>query len=113
MQRDTKKLLEDIRKAALSIVSFVEDKSFDEYAKDDLLRAGVERKLEIVGEALNRLHRADPAAVAHIGDYRRIIDFRNILIHGYDIINNRIVWDVVQTRLPTLLAEVTALLNEE
>jgi len=48
----------------------------------------------------------DGAKAAQIGDYRRIIDFRNVLIHGYDIVDEAVVWDIVKQDLPVFLQHV-------
>jgi uncharacterized protein with HEPN domain len=111
MDLEAKKNLEDMRQAAELILTFTAGRTFDDYTQDDLLRSGVERQLEIIGEALKRLHRTDPAIADQITDSKRIISFRNILIHGYDVIDNAIVWDVVENKLPILLQEVTDLLK--
>ena len=77
-----------------------------------MLRAAVERQFEIIGEALTRLVRLDERLAGRISEYRRIVDFRNILIHGYADVDDRVVWDVVQTKVPVLRREVEALLKE-
>ncbi len=77
-----------------------------------MLRAAVERQFEIIGEALAQLARLDENLVARISEHRRIIAFRNILIHGYADVDDRLVWDVVQTKLPVLRREVEKLLVE-
>jgi len=82
-----------------------------DYAADELLRSAVERKFEIMGEALNRIRQDDPDVLAGIRDHRAIISFRNILIHGYDTIDDRIVWGVIQEGLPGLVEDVAALLG--
>ncbi len=76
-----------------------------------MLRAAVERQCEILGEALARLAKTDPATAAQVGEYRRIIAFRNILIHGYAEVDHRIVWEVATVKVPALAAEVRALLG--
>jgi uncharacterized protein with HEPN domain len=73
----------------------------------------VERQLEIVGEALAQLARTDPETASKISEYRRIIAFRNILIHGYAEIDHRIVWGVLQQKLPVVRREAEALLDSE
>ena len=112
MQLEAKKLLEDARQAADLILSFTGKKTIENYINDDLLRSGVERQFEIVGEALNRLSKTDLETAKRIGDIRRIIAFRNILAHGYDVIENQIVWDIIQKDLPTLRKNLCALLKE-
>jgi uncharacterized protein with HEPN domain len=52
------------------------------------------------------------AIAARISEYRRIIAFRNVLIHGYADVDDLLVWDVVQTKLPVLRREIEALLGE-
>jgi len=111
MQLESKKHLEDIRQAVGLIIDFTRDKTFSDYESDALLRSGVERQFEIVGEALNRLSRCDPVSVESISHRRRIIGFRNILSHGYDVIENAVVWDIITQDIPTLYKEVSSLLN--
>lgn len=112
MRLESKKHLEDVRRAAELIVRFTEDRTFADYEQDPLFRSAVGRQFELIGEAIGRLARSDPAA-ARITDYRRIVDFRNILIHGYDVVVDRVVWDIVEGNLPTLFAEVLGLLAED
>ena len=56
--------------------------------------------------------RLDERLAGRISDHRRIVDFRNILIHGYADVDDRVVWDVVQNKVPALRREVEALLKE-
>ena len=78
-----------------------------------MLRAAVERQFEIIGEAVSQLARLDEELAARITNYRRVIAFRNILIHGYSDVDDGLVWDVVETNLPLLRHEVERLLNDE
>jgi len=111
MQLESKKHLEDIRQAVELIIDFTSDKTFTDYETDALLRSGVERQFEIIGEALNRLTRSDPHSVELISHRRRIIGFRNILSHGYDVVENAVVWDIITQDIPTLYKEVSGLLD--
>jgi uncharacterized protein with HEPN domain len=111
MRLESKKHLEDIRQAAELIGDFTRGKSLDIYEANPLLRAGVERQFEIIGEALNRLDRSDPDTASRISNKRRIIGFRNILSHGYDVVEHSVVWDIVVQNIPPLLQEVDTLLN--
>ncbi len=93
------------------MAEFVAGTGFDDYTGNAMLRAAVEREFEIIGEALARLARQDDNLVSGISEYRRIIAFRNILIHGYAEIDDRLVWDIVESKLPILRREVTALIE--
>ena len=105
-------LLEDILRFSGFIERATAERTLADYESDEMLRLSVERSFEIIGEALGRLQRGDPEVVQAISEYRRIVGFRNRLAHGYDDIDNALVWEIVKTYLPTLVAEVGALLNE-
>jgi len=112
MRLEAKKHLEDARQAAEFIRQFVSGRTLEEYNRDAMLRSAVERKFEVIGEALNRLKKDAPDVIQQIPDHRRIIAFRNILIHGYDVIDDEVVWDVATVHLPELLGQVNSLLHE-
>jgi uncharacterized protein with HEPN domain len=113
MRIESKKYLYDMARAAKLALGFIEGKTFADYSADLLLRSAVERQLEIVGEALSQLARIDPAVASQIGEYQRIIAFRNILIHGYAEIDHRIVWNVLELKLPVVLSQASSLLGDE
>lgn len=112
MRLEAKKYLFDIQAAANRLATFTAGRSLAHYQEDAMLRAAVERQFEIIGEALAQLARLDEELVSRISEHRRIIAFRNILIHGYAEVDNLLVWDILQTKLQTLRQEVTALLEE-
>jgi len=112
MRVEARKYLFDVRQAAELIARFTEGRSLDAYETDPMLRSAVERQFEIIGEALAKLARVDASLLERISDQRRMIGFRNVLIHGYADVDDRIVWDIVQTKLPALLNETSALLDE-
>lgn len=78
-----------------------------------MLRSAVERQLEIIGEALNQLSKADPAIGTKIPGLARIVAFRNILVHGYAVVDNALVWQLLNDRLPELERVVRELLPNE
>jgi uncharacterized protein with HEPN domain len=112
MQLKIKAYLYDIQQAVRLLTEFTTGKSYDDYAVDAMLRSAVERQFEIAGEALAQLARVDEQVAAQVTEYRRIIAFRNILIHGYARVDDRLVWDVIESKLPTLSSDIDALLQE-
>jgi uncharacterized protein with HEPN domain len=113
MAHKSPKLLEDIRDAAAFVRQVTESKSLDDYRSDRLLRQAVERNFEIIGEAVGRLAKVDPELAGKIRQHSQIIAFRNLLIHGYDLIDDAQVWDVIRLNLPTLESEAGALLADD
>ncbi|MFY9316344.1 MAG: HepT-like ribonuclease domain-containing protein [Burkholderiales bacterium] len=111
MQLEAKKYLLDISAAAELIASFTAGKDYAAYAADPLLRSAVERQFEIAGEALRRLAEIAPDLAARIPEFRRVIAFRNVLIHGYAVVDHRLVWGVVEGKLPDLKSSVKDLLS--
>jgi uncharacterized protein with HEPN domain len=110
MHADTRKLLWDAKHAADRVARFTAAKSFDDYQSDELLRSAVERQLGIVGEALAQLRRIDPDTASAVAALPHIIGFRNVLIHGYAAVDNRIVWGVIEADLAALHATLHRLL---
>lgn len=112
MRLEARKYLYDIQDAAGLAAQFTAGKTLDQYRADPMLRYAVERAFSIIGEALAQLARVDAAVAAQITDNRNIIAFRNILIHAYAHTDDRIVWDIVEYKLPVLIREVTELMNQ-
>ena len=111
IKRGTKKHLFDVQQSIQSIVTYTQGLNKDVYLANEMVQAAVERKFEIIGEALNRLYREDDATLAEIRDYQRIIGFRNILAHGYDAIDQSLVWDAIQNHLSPLAEDVERLMT--
>lgn len=112
MHPDADKLVWDAQQAAERVARFTSGRTFKEYETDEYLRSAVERQFEIVGEALNRLSRVDPATAANISDLPRMVAFRNVLVHGYASVDNRIVWGVIEGSLTSLRAALDGLLTK-
>src|SRR4029079_5662482 len=112
MHADARKLLWDAQQASERVARFTAGKTFVDYEADDYLRSAVERQFEIIGEALNQLARIDPDTADVIPELPRIVAFRNILIHGYASVDNRLVWGVIEGNLGSLREALRGLLAE-
>ena len=86
--------------------------TFGQYEENRLLRSAVERQFEIIGEATRRLANDDISIAEQITGYQTTIGLRNRIIHEYDNIANQTLWEIIQNNLPTLLTEVTTLLEQ-
>ncbi|WP_075603670.1 HepT-like ribonuclease domain-containing protein [Saccharicrinis aurantiacus] len=102
--------LEDIQRSIQEIYDFLPEKrNFFEFQKDLKTRKAIERNLEIIGEALNRILKLEPDFP--ITNSRKIVDTRNRIIHGYDSVSEDIIWLIVNRSLPMLKEEVDSLLK--
>jgi uncharacterized protein with HEPN domain len=107
------KLLWDARQATDRIARITDGRRFEDYQSDEVLRWAVERQFIVVGEALSALRRIDPAVATSIPDLARIIAFRNVLIHGYAGVDDRLVWGVVERDLTVLRTSLARLLEAD
>ena len=110
MPLEDKALLYDIREACLLVLAFTRDKDYEAYAADPALRSAVERQFITIGEALNRLVKLNPEYTARIPQSRAIISFRNILVHGYDRVEDEVVWGIVKQHTCSLQKTVESLM---
>jgi uncharacterized protein with HEPN domain len=113
MPPDPRKYLWDAANAAGLARSFAHRQTFTDYQANAMLRAAVEREFEIIGEALNQLSKVAPDLAAAIPELPRIVAFRNILIHGYATVDDALVWQVLQEKLPDLEQVVRRMLAED
>ncbi|MEI8330041.1 MAG: HepT-like ribonuclease domain-containing protein [Chlamydiia bacterium] len=112
MKLEIKKYLFDINTSIDSIFEYLDgERNFFEYQKNKLLRRGIEREIEIIGEAMNRIVRIDPNF--RIENSRQIIDTRNWVIHGYDKVDDVIIWGIISNHLPKLKKEIEDYLRTE
>ena len=102
--------LEDIHRSIDEIFDFLpSEQNYFDFEKDLKTRKAVERNIEIIGEALNRILKVDSDIA--ISDSRKIVDTRNRIIHGYDSVTADILWLIVKKSLPKLLKEVVTLME--
>ena len=110
MQLEIQKYLFDIQISINSIYEYLGDKrDFNVYKENKLLRRGIERELEIIGEAASKILKIDPRFP--IDNARKIVDLRNWVIHGYDKIDDVIIWSVISRHLPILKKQIDELLE--
>ncbi|WP_392437333.1 DUF86 domain-containing protein [Cruoricaptor ignavus] len=109
------KYLHDIQNSILEINSYFENKpkDFFEYQQNTMLKRAVERDLEIICEAMNRILKKDCSITEQIPESRSIISLRNLVIHAYDSISDEIIWSVIIHHLPKLQGEVEQLINHQ
>jgi uncharacterized protein with HEPN domain len=108
------KWLYDIKLAVEEIEQYFEntDKNFFEYQKNTMLKRAVERDLEIIGEAVNRIIKRDDSFIEKISNAKAIIGLRNQVIHAYDTISDENIWSILITHLPKLMLDIEKLINE-
>jgi len=94
MKHDIRVWLEDISNSILEIYEYLSPPhNYTEFENDLKTRRAVERNIEIIGEALNRILKLDPES--SISDSRKIVDTRNRIIHGYDSVTPDILWAII------------------
>jgi uncharacterized protein with HEPN domain len=97
--------LEDIETAIIEIEEFLPNpRNFKVFQKDLKTKRAIERNIEIIGEAMNRIVKEDPKI--EISQTRKIIDTRNRIIHGYDTVSEDIIWSICIKDLPKLKEEI-------
>ncbi len=111
MQRDARAYLWDVLSAADAIHRFVAGVDASTYSEAEVIHSAVERKFEIIGEALGQLLKLDPAMADQVPNVREIIAFRNLLIHGYAAVEHARVLRIVEESLPGLRSAVAELLG--
>ena len=112
MQPKTPKLLEDMRDAAAFVLEIAAERTLEDMVTDRMFRQTVERNFEIIGEAMSKLARLDPETTEQFVDHPQIIGLRNVLIHGYDIIEPAQIWHIVRDRLPEFHETVLTLMEK-
>lgn len=109
MKRDAKAYLHDIQEAGRHILEFTAGMSIEDYRRNEMLKAAVERKFAIIGEVLVRRREDYPELLKHLSNPEKVIGFRNVLVHGYHIVEDSTVWSAIESNLPVLLREVEIL----
>ena len=111
MDERIEKWLYDIRLAIEEIDGYfdIHKRDFNRFCENTLLKRGIERNLEIIGEAMSRILNSDPQFP--IDSARKIVGLRNHIIHSYDNVSDAALWAIVMNNIPVLKKEVDRLLG--
>lgn len=110
MDYNIKASLKDIEQSIMEIYEFLpQERNFIAFQKDLKTRKAVERNIEIIGEAMDRILKINPDL--QITDSRKIVDTRNRIIHGYDSVSADVIWLIVNRYLPMLEMDIKRLLK--
>ena len=111
MEKDIQIWLEDIKQSIDEIEEFLPEKrNFFEFQKDIKTRKAIERNIEIIGEAVNRILNVN--SEVKISNARKIVDTRNRIIHGYDTVSEDIIWSIVSNDIRKLRQEIIIFLDK-
>lgn len=97
--------LEDILESARKVQRYTEGMTFEQFQSQDLVFDAVVRNLKIIGEAAKRLP-TDSKAMMPAVDWNKVAGFRDVIEHGYFGLDVHVIWDVVQSQIPTLISSV-------
>ncbi len=111
MAHDPLVCIEDAVSACELIEQFTLGMNEVDYSVDAKTKAAVEREFEIIGEALNRIKTIRYDMLSEIDNWREIIGFRNVIAHGYDIVEDNIVWHSIINDIPLLLKQLTSIID--
>jgi len=113
MSERVTKRLHDAFDACNQLQRIGQSRSRSEFLADNILRLAVWKLIEIVGEALHQAEKIDPTLETSIPEFRRVVDTRNRITHGYDSIDFNLLWDIVISRIDPLLDTLESLLIDE
>jgi uncharacterized protein with HEPN domain len=110
MPPESAKFLNDMLDSAMRIAAYTNGMSRDAFLTQPQVRDAVNWNFSVIGEALSQLRKSDSQTAERITEWHRIIAFRNQLIHGYAVVKNEITWDIVEKKLPMLIADLRNLM---
>ena len=101
MQRDSKVYIDDIKEAIKKIETYTKGMDFDSFSKEDIAIDAVIRNLAIIGEAVKNLPQDLKRDYGKI-EWKKIAGLRDILVHAYFGVNKKIIWDIIEKKVPEL-----------
>lgn len=112
MSRSIRLYLEDILTSGVKVRRYTQGMSFEDFQADERTYDAVVRNLQIIGEAVKNIHQEIRLKYSEV-EWRKIAGLRDILAHAYFSIEDEIVWDIVETKIPPLLIIVERILEAE
>jgi uncharacterized protein with HEPN domain/predicted nucleotidyltransferase len=112
MEKEANRRLRHALEACNVIGEFIKERTFEDYRTNVMLRSAVERQFEIVGEALHQAELADKSVADVTPNLRSIVGLRNRIIHGYDKVDDLVLWAAIQDHLPELKTQLEAALEQ-
>ena len=112
MPRKPETFLQDMLNAARGVQKAVAGRSFEEFAAEQAFRWAVERGCEIIGEALTQLRKIDAPTAESLKDWKDIIGFRNVIVHGYAVLDAAQTWKIAIEDIPKIIAELESMLGK-
>jgi len=113
MPHDLKKSVMDAISACQKIIKITAEQTLAEYNADEIRRLAIERLFGILGEAFNRINSVDPSFRMQFPEFVRVVGARNRIIHGYDTVDDTVVWSAAKDRVPELLDKLQAWLENQ
>jgi uncharacterized protein with HEPN domain len=111
-ERTDLQFLQDILESIDAALYFVMGFDIDAFEEDRKTRSATIRELEIIGEAASRVSSTKKDSCFDV-PWRLMKDFRNVLSHEYFGVNNQIIWDIVQNKLPNLKLQIQEIIRLE
>lgn len=102
MSRDYQLYIQDIKLSCQKIIRYTSDLDFEHFFSNELVYDAVVRNLQIIGEAAKKVPDEIRASFPHV-EWKKIAGFRDLLVHAYFGIDNLILWEIIQDKIPKLL----------
>ncbi|SKB14142.1 conserved hypothetical protein [Planktothrix sp. PCC 11201] len=112
MSRSIRLYLEDILTSGVKVKRYTQGMSFEDFQADERTYDAVVRNLQIIGEAVKNIPQEIRLKYSEV-EWRKIAGLRDILAHAYFSIEDEIVWDIVETKIPPLIIVVERILEVE
>ncbi|HEU0164908.1 MAG TPA: HepT-like ribonuclease domain-containing protein, partial [Thermomicrobiales bacterium] len=112
MKLETAKRLSDARDACVELREITADETLGGFLDNRIPKLAVWKLIEIVGEALRQAEHTDRTIATRLPNIREVVDTRNRIVHGYDSVSFRVLWEIVESEIPPLQGLLEDLLRD-